>query len=111
MVKATELWSASYRTPENLCGTCGHARDSHLGDHRCTVHGLPQYRDHAGPRLLEAHERIAALAGEARREAMTRASRSYWAPKMCVEHDGCTRDGDEIVWPDGERWPTRAEGT
>jgi hypothetical protein len=80
-------------------------------NHRCTVHGWPQYRDHDGPRLLEAHLRIAALPEEKRRDAMRRLSRSYSAPQTCVEHDGCRREGDEIVWPDGERWPTRTEGT
>lgn len=58
-------------------------------------------------RLAAAHARIAALPPELRREAMIRASRSYSAPRMCVEYDGCRREGDEIVWPDGERWPTR----
>ena len=80
-------------------------------NHRCTVHGLPQYRDHDGPRLLEAHERIANLPFPAVAEAARRLSRSYSAPRTCVEHGGCRREGDDIVWPDGERWPTRTEGT
>lgn len=67
----------------------------------------PARGDH--DRLAEAHARIAAMPKEQRREAYIRASRSYSAPRMCVEHDGCTRDGDDIVWPDGERWPTRTK--
>lgn len=61
--------------------------------------------------LRDAHARIAALPEEKRHEAARRLSRSYSAPRTCVEHDGCQREGDEIVWPDGERWPTRSEGT
>ena len=61
--------------------------------------------------LAKAHRRIAALPEEKRHEAARRLSRSYSAPRTCVEHDGCQREGDEIVWPDGERWPTRTERT
>ena len=59
--------------------------------------------------LAKAHRRIAALPEEKRHEAARRLSRS--APRTCVEHDGCQREGDDIVWPDGERWPTRSEKT
>ncbi len=59
-------------------------------------------------RLRVVHERIASLKGEARHEAARRASRSYSAPGMCVRYDGCHIEGDEMVWPDGERYPTRS---
>jgi len=62
-------------------------------------------------RLDIAHARIAALPEQERHEAMRRLSRSYSAPRTCVEYDGCHIDGDEMVWPDGERWPMRSEGT
>lgn len=60
-------------------------------------------------RLFAAHARIAALPKEKQREAMIRLSRSYSARRTCVERDGCRLDAAtmEIVWPDGERWPTR----
>lgn len=60
-------------------------------------------------RLAEAHARITALPEEKRREAMRRLSRSYSAPRTCVEHDGCRIEGGEMVWPDGERWPMRTD--
>ena len=59
--------------------------------------------------LSAAHRRIAALPTEKRHEAMRRLSRSYSAPVACIGRESCRRDGDEIVWPDGERWPTRTE--
>ena len=61
-----------------------------------------------GDRRDETHKRIAALPRERQGEAMRRASRSYSAPDTCLRHDGCTREGDDIVWPDGERGPARA---
>ena len=71
----------------------------------------PPVRSRDAERLREAHERIAAMPNEQQREAMARASRSYSAPRSCVEHDGCRIDTGamEMVWPDGERWPMRLE--
>lgn len=53
--------------------------------------------------------RIAKLTGEAKHEAMRRASRSYSAPGGAIRHEGCRVDGAEPVWPDGERWPIGPE--
>ena len=66
---------------------------------------------HDDARLAAAHARIAAMPKEKHHEAMARASRSYSAPRMCVEHDGCRIDAArmEMVWPDGERWPMRSD--
>ncbi len=41
----------------------------------------------------------------ANHECLARKSRSYSTPKSCVALDGCRLDGDEVVWPDGERYP------
>ncbi len=60
-------------------------------------------------RLQEVHERIATLPAEKRREAMRRASRSYSVPETCIRRDRCRLDGDDIVWPDDERYPARPE--
>lgn len=50
------------------------------------------------------NERIASLSGAARNEALRRASRSYSAPRSAVR-DGARIEGNEVVWPDGERYP------
>lgn len=69
-----------------------------------------QERTRPPPTALHlAHERIAALQGEARLTAMRRLSRSYSVPERCVVDEGCTIDGSEVVWPDGERWPADPE--
>ncbi len=60
-------------------------------------------------RLREAYARIAALPREKRGEAMRRASRSYSSPHTCVRFDGCRLEGQDVVWPDGERWPARSD--
>jgi hypothetical protein len=52
-------------------------------------------------------KRIAALTGEARGEAMKRASCSYSDPDFAVRCHGCRIEGNDVVWPDGERWPMR----
>ena len=59
-------------------------------------------------RLREAHARINALPKDRQGEAMRRASRSYSAPEFCVRFDGYTLEGQDVVWPDGERWPARS---
>lgn len=58
----------------------------------------------------DAHERIAFIVDPfAKSRAAMRASRSFSAPDTCIRHDECTRDGQWIVWPDGEKWPTRLD--
>jgi hypothetical protein len=58
--------------------------------------------------LLDAHRRADAKpTPEERHEARRRMSRSYSVPETCVRHDGCRIDGGDVVWPDGERWPTK----
>ena len=112
-----ESWARNSTLPEQpdrdwLDGFCA-AQVSRAGGERNMVNDagdrLPENRNREADRLAAAHARIAALPPEQRREAMIRASRSYSAPRMCVEYDGCRREGDEIVWPDGERWPTRSD--
>lgn len=63
-------------------------------------------RDPDAARLATVHERIATLSGEQRREAMRRLSVSYSAEWSATER-GAHIDGDEMVWPDGERYPRR----
>lgn len=59
--------------------------------------------DEADPRDA-VNERIAKLPREQRHEAMRRASCSYSAPCSAVR-DGACIEGNEVVWPDGERYP------
>lgn len=108
--------------PDDLLCTCPYIEGPfgvRMGTNRaCAMHGedAEAFRaparapDPDKERLSEAHERIAAMPKEKQRKAYIRASRSYSAPRMCVEHDGCHIDSAtmEMVWPDGERWPMRS---
>lgn len=108
--------------PAEILCTCQYIEGSfgvRMGTSRtCATHGeiAQEFRAPARApdpdvgRLHEAHARIAAMPKERQREAHIRASRSYSAPRMCVEHDGCRIDTAtmEMVWPDGERWPMRS---
>lgn len=67
--------------------------------------GEPE-NDNGPDRFADTHFRILAMPVDKRHEAMRRASRSFSAPDTCVRHDGCRIDGEDVVWPDGERWPT-----
>jgi hypothetical protein len=71
--------------------------------------GSTMVRTGDAERVQKVHEWIATLSPEKRQEASRRASRSYSVPETCIRHDGCRLDGDDIVWPDGERYPTRRE--
>lgn len=48
--------------------------------------------------------RISELTGEAKAKAASRASCSWSAPRFAVLQGGRI-DGNEVVWPDGERYP------
>ncbi len=39
------------------------------------------------------------------KESMRRRSMSYSASEYQLTRNGCMIEGDEVVWPDGERWP------
>lgn len=55
-------------------------------------------------RLRAVHERISVLPPEKKHEAARCASCSYSAPQTAVFR-GAKIDGNEAVWPDGERYP------
>ena len=58
-----------------------------------------------GPRVEIAYQRIEALPGERQGEARRRFSRSFSASPISLRAEGCTFEGLDVVWPDGERWP------
>lgn len=47
---------------------------------------------------------IGRLPPEKQASARHRAAWSHSHPDECLSREGCTRDGDEVVWPDGERY-------
>lgn len=55
-------------------------------------------------RLAAARARIAALPGPAREKARDRMRVSWDRADYAVQHYGCALDGNEVVWPDGDRW-------
>lgn len=65
----------------------------------------------ASDALLAAHRRVDAIADPSRRAAArVRLIRSVHGPVACVEQEGCRVEGSEMVWPDGERYPTNRPG-
>ncbi len=98
-VTAAQAFDGPLYVPAAGCDNCGNAPgERHAVGCEPRVAAVPDVRD-------ATSARIAALTGEARHEAMQRASRSYSAPQGAIRFDGCRVDGNELVWPDGERWP------
>lgn len=59
------------------------------------------------PKLEEIHKKILSLPKDQQMLAAARASVSYSDPNFAVKSQGCIRDGNDLAWPDGERWPIR----
>lgn len=59
-------------------------------------------------RLRAVHERAVGLTGDAYARTMARISCSYSSERTAIAR-GARVDGDEMVWPDGERYPRRTE--
>lgn len=68
----------------------------------------PDRDDHINEcRLFVVRERIAALPEELRHEAWSRIGVSYDSPEYAVKHYECKIDGNEVLWPDGQRFPIK----
>lgn len=59
-------------------------------------------------RLVRIHRWIASLPKEQQTEAYRRASCSYSGERSALAW-GAHVEGDDMVWPDGERYPRRTE--